>query len=32
MRADGKDMLSVKMHLSSERPAEEDVQSMAPED
>jgi hypothetical protein len=32
MRADGKDMLSVKMHLNSERQAEEDVQSMAPED
>ena len=32
IRADGKDILSVKMHLSSERQAEEDVQAMAPED
>jgi len=32
LRADGKDILSVKMHLNSERQAEEDVQAMAPED
>jgi hypothetical protein len=32
LRADGKDILSVRMHLNSERQAEEDVHVMAPED
>jgi hypothetical protein len=32
IRADGKDILSVRMHLNSERQAEEDIQAMAPED
>src|SRR5271166_4484522 len=32
IRADGKDILSVKMHLNSERQAEGDVQAMVPED
>jgi hypothetical protein len=32
LRADGKDILSVRMHLNSERQAEEDVHAMAPED
>ena len=32
IRADGKDILSVRMHLNSERQAEEDVQAMAPKD
>ena len=32
LRADGKDILSVRMHLNSERQAGEDVQAMAPED
>ena len=32
LRADGKDILSVRMHFNSERQAEEDVHAMAPED
>ena len=32
LRAEGKDILSVRMHLNSERQAEEDVQAMASED
>jgi hypothetical protein len=32
LRADGKDILSVRMHLNSERQAEEDVHAMALED
>jgi hypothetical protein len=32
IRPDGKDILSVRMHLNSERQAEEDVQAMAPDD
>jgi hypothetical protein len=32
LRADGKDILSVRMHLNSERQAEQDIQAMAPED
>jgi hypothetical protein len=32
LRADGKDILSVRMHLNSERQAEEDFQAMAAED
>ena len=32
LRADTKDILSVRMHLNSERQAEEDVQAIAPED
>jgi hypothetical protein len=31
VRADGKDILSVKMHLNSERKADKDAQAMAPE-
>ena len=31
IKADGKDILSVKMHLNSERQAEEELQVMAPE-
>jgi hypothetical protein len=32
LRADGKDILSVRMHLNSERQAEEDIQARVPED
>jgi hypothetical protein len=32
LRADGKNIVSVRMHLNSERQAEEDLQVTAPED